>query len=580
MDNVTPRPRVSALVTSYNYGRFITEALESIFAQTDVDFEIVLVDNGSTDDTLARIAPYRSDPRLRVFINETNLGTTGNHNRAFEHSRGDFVVWLSADDRFLPGAFSRALRWYTEHPEIDVIYTDALFCSEAGNVFGPRASVGHPSFAYSGGRPEFADLLSIGCYISWPTMLFRRELIEELGPMDAAYTGSDYEYVARIAAAGKSFGFRPAPSAIIRAHAAQQTGVAWHDAGHAHTELLRMIDRYVQPRYYHLLRGRRGLFAAALQAKFDLADGMHNDLRERIRAATTITLNEPVERVTVLMHATGHLGLLERSLLSLKAQTFVAYDVVIASPYAFDIADYVRLVLGHDRVQVFADPSTTYLALRRRAMDLVGGDAIAYLREGNMFRPNHLEVAVDRLRKGFNVAIATATGRTESSETSKYWPLTDLSIDEAVYNDGSRPLGVANDVPIDALVHRREVWDYTDHIRPGAGPGAEWEYVLRVVLAGGQVWTGVRTVDIGSIRHFVSLEHIDMQKWYLGMLRQFYDALPINEEHAPLRLRFHERLTDLFARDAPDQDDREAIARWQRELSGATLYETDSVSPR
>ena len=580
MNSSAAVPRVSVLLTSYNYGRFITQALDSIFAQRGVDFEIVLVDNGSTDDTLERIEPYRADPRLRVFLNETNLGVTGNHNKAFEHSRGEYVVWLSADDRFLPGHLSRALAWYAEHPEIDVFYTDALVAFTDGAAFGPRSHPGHPPFAYTGGRPEFGDLLTRGCYMCWPTMVFKRSLIEAFGPMNPAFTGSDYEYVIRLAAAGKTFAFRPTPAAIVRFHDAQLTGAAWHARGENITELLRIIDAHLTPQSAPYLRGRRGVVGAWLSAALADAPGVSDSLRERAQTVVLRSTDESVERVTVVVFSEGRIGLLRRSLESIAAQTHTNLDVIVVSQFGYDITGYVELVLGHQRFQIFSDPTGDVVTHRRRALEIAGGDAIAYLREGDTYRADHIERGVAQLRAGYSVSIATANGVTETAFSNSFTPTADSRIDEGLYNDGSRPLGIADDVPIDALIHRRECWDQTDFLRPSAGPVAEWEYVLRLVFAGGVSWTGQRTVDILAIRQIIVHAHDDLKTWYTRLIGQFHDALPVTDAQRQLREQLIERLDSRFAQDTPDARDFEAIESWRRELTGAELYRVSASGVR
>ena len=584
MDSRTTVPRVSVLLTSYNYAHFITQALDSIFLQEGVDFEIVLVDNGSTDNTLERIAPYRADPRLRVFINETNLGSTGNHNRAFEHSRGDYVVWLSADDRFLPGHFARALAWYDEHPEVDVFYTDALVAFSDGAAYGVRSEqfgdAVIPPAAYTGGRPEFADLLTRGCYMCWPTMLFRRELIEEFGPMDISFTGSDYEYVVRLAAGGKTFAYRQTPSAVICYHDAQLTGNAWHATGENITELARIVAKNLTPTSARFLRGRRGAVAAWLQRALADARGVDDALRERLMALVQRLPVEPVDCVTVMVFSEGRLGLLKRTLESLAAQTFTSYDVIVVTPLGYEIRDYVRMLLGHDRFQVFSDAVKSALALRQRSTELAGGDAIAYVHEGNTFAPDHLELGVAQLRTGFSTSIATANGRTETARSGSFTSNSDPRIDEGVFNDGSRPFGISDDVPLDALVHRRECWDYVDLIRPQAGYIAEWEYVLRLILGGGVGWTGKHTLEVLSIRQIMVHSHGDLKTWHVEAISKLHAALPVNEEHGRLRARYVERVNHLLAQPAPDARDFEALELWRRELSGATLYRLPAPAVR
>lgn len=563
------RPRVSALLTSYNYGRFITQALESIFAQNDVDFEIILVDNGSTDDTMERIAPYRADPRLRVFVNETNLGSTGNHNRAYEHSRGEYVVWLSADDQFLPGHFARSLRWYDEHPEIDVFYTEALIALADGVPIGKRGHVGHPPFSYNGGRAEYPDLFTHSCYMCWPTMLFKRSLIEQFGPLDEAFTGFDHEYVLRLAAGGKTFGFRREPSAIVRFHDAQQTGTAWHNAGKNVEELLRVTNKFLTSDTLHL-RGRRRAIAGWLSMIVKLSPNNDKRLRELVDTIGQPANLQPLDSATVIVFSEGRLALLERTLRSIAAQTFRTFDVVVVAPYTFDISSYVRLILPHTTINVFTEGETDRLTTRRWSMQLARGDAIAFIHEGNTFREDHLATTLATLRSGASVAVATANARTETASNASFHT-NDQRIDERAYNDGTRAIGIADDIPLDAVVHRRDAWDFVDYLRTNGGPLAEWDYVLRLILGGGFAWTREHTVDILTIRQDIVQAHETIKTWYPAMIAQFYAAYPVTPENERLRERYLERMNDLFAQAAPDVSDFDEFEAWRRTMTGADL---------
>ena len=79
-------PTISVIVRPYNYGRFIAGCLDSIFAQRNVDLEVIVIDNCSTDDTLERIEPYRARPNFRFVQNPTNIGFTASMGRSRSRS--------------------------------------------------------------------------------------------------------------------------------------------------------------------------------------------------------------------------------------------------------------------------------------------------------------------------------------------------------------------------------------------------------------------------------------------------------------------------------------------------------------
>ena len=103
------RPTVSVLVSSYNYAAFVVEAIESVLAQTENALEIIIVDDGSKDDTLA-IARAIDDPRVRVFAQPFNMGKGAALRRAFQEATCEYVVVQDADLEYDPRDFSALLQ--------------------------------------------------------------------------------------------------------------------------------------------------------------------------------------------------------------------------------------------------------------------------------------------------------------------------------------------------------------------------------------------------------------------------------------------------------------------------------------
>ena len=100
---MSTNPIVSVLITSYNYGHYISEAIDSVLAQTYTDFELIIVDNGSEDDTAEIVKTYMlRDSRVKIHINESNIGMFRNYNKALLLARGKYIKFLNADDTFHP----------------------------------------------------------------------------------------------------------------------------------------------------------------------------------------------------------------------------------------------------------------------------------------------------------------------------------------------------------------------------------------------------------------------------------------------------------------------------------------------
>src|SRR5215213_7562073 len=100
-DMMSVSPKVSVLMPTLNYARFLPEAIESVLNQTLTDLELIIVDNGSTDETDEVVQRYLTDKRVRYYKNYTK-GMAGNWNKCIEYSKGTYLKFLCADDKFHP----------------------------------------------------------------------------------------------------------------------------------------------------------------------------------------------------------------------------------------------------------------------------------------------------------------------------------------------------------------------------------------------------------------------------------------------------------------------------------------------
>jgi glycosyltransferase involved in cell wall biosynthesis len=99
---MTSNIEVSVLIPTYNYAHFLDETIQSVLNQTYNDYEVIIVDNKSTDDTVEVVEKYLSDTRIHFYQNDSNLGLTGNWNKCLEFAKGDYIKFLCADDKFHP----------------------------------------------------------------------------------------------------------------------------------------------------------------------------------------------------------------------------------------------------------------------------------------------------------------------------------------------------------------------------------------------------------------------------------------------------------------------------------------------
>lgn len=126
-------PYVSVLMTIYNAESYLKEAIDSIISQTFENWELIAVDDGSTDNSPAILSNYK-DTRIRVWINSTNIGRTPALRSAFEQSRGEYIAILDADDISHPERFARQVEYLNQHPDVGLVGSWAKRIDKHGSV--------------------------------------------------------------------------------------------------------------------------------------------------------------------------------------------------------------------------------------------------------------------------------------------------------------------------------------------------------------------------------------------------------------------------------------------------------------
>lgn len=114
-------PKISVLIPTYNSATLIEEAIDSVFSQTFTDFELIVLDNQSTDNTDEVILKYKSDPRFSYHKNEKNLGAVGNFNRIIDFANGEYIKFLCADDKFHPQLLEKFVAILDQYPYVSLV---------------------------------------------------------------------------------------------------------------------------------------------------------------------------------------------------------------------------------------------------------------------------------------------------------------------------------------------------------------------------------------------------------------------------------------------------------------------------
>lgn len=165
-------PSLTVIMPVFNTARYVAQAIESVLTQTFSDFELLIVDDGSTDESLA-VARGFQDSRIRVFANKSNIGKVAVCNDALSQSRGKYVTVHDSDDYSSPDRFQRQILFLEAHPEFAMCGTWFYEIDQSGSVVREIDLESDPD--------RLRTLIRSDSQFHGPTMILRRDILEEIG---------------------------------------------------------------------------------------------------------------------------------------------------------------------------------------------------------------------------------------------------------------------------------------------------------------------------------------------------------------------------------------------------------------
>ena len=193
---------MSIVIPTYNYGRFLGEAIQSVLDQTFQDFEIIIVDDGSTDNTMEVVSSFQ-DVRIR-YIYQDHRGASAAQNVALYAARGEYITGMGADDLYLPQHLELKVKLLDSRPDVGLVCSDAYFFDDKTGAtlgrlwhdpkrpdswFDPVKAVQQP----------VKEFLRKGCFIMPQAAMIRRQVFATVGNFDESLpTHEDWELFVRI----------------------------------------------------------------------------------------------------------------------------------------------------------------------------------------------------------------------------------------------------------------------------------------------------------------------------------------------------------------------------------------------
>ena len=187
---------VSVIIPTFNRAKYVAQAVESVFAQTFTDLEVIVIDDGSTDGTEKRLASFTDSPRFQ-YVYQANAGRSTARNRGVAKARGEFLLFLDSDDLLLPNALADLLELAASHPSAEMIGGQTQFVDEQLRQFASLSPRLEGGTAYPGLILERFFLLP-GAFV------VRKAGLEKIGMFDPQVEPcEDYDFALRVALRGE-----------------------------------------------------------------------------------------------------------------------------------------------------------------------------------------------------------------------------------------------------------------------------------------------------------------------------------------------------------------------------------------
>jgi len=212
------QPSLSVVITAYNYGKYLKGCIESVLNQTWRDFEIIVVNDGSTDDTDNVIAPYLSDQRIH-YVKQKNAGQANAKNTGIRHAKGDFIAFLDADDLWEANKLEEQIPLFQD-PLVGLVYSTARYIDEKGNA----VQFEHRSKYLVARSGQVTRHLFFDNFIPFSSSVVRKECLDRWGVFDEGLSmGIDWDLWLRLSVHYK-FSFVDKPLLVYRiGHAGQMS---------------------------------------------------------------------------------------------------------------------------------------------------------------------------------------------------------------------------------------------------------------------------------------------------------------------------------------------------------------------
>jgi len=433
-------PKVSVLMAVHNGEKFVQEAIASLYGQTYQDFELIVVDDGSTDGT-PEVLQQVKDSRTFIYRNAENQGLTKSLNKGLRLCRGDYVARMDADDVSAPERFARQVAFLEGHPDVALVGTPYHHIDAQGTV---TAQIEVPSE-----DDQIREALKEKNCFGHGTIMARRSALVACGGYDERFVwAQDYDLWLRMA----------------EKHRLANLGEPlyyWRSTEECISHAKRQEQQHYKDLAIREARSRRGEQEASKQGR---------------------RLSEPDEPplVSVIVPTYNRPEMLKRAIESILSQTYPSIEIVVVNDAGDDAEHIIRtLNTRSDIVYIRHAANKGLAAARNTGIRAAHGKYIAYLDDDDVYYPDHIERLVTSLETtDYRVAHTQACRSHQEKrngcyvETHKTTPYT-----MDVTHEG---LLVCNLVPVLCVMHEKRCLDEVGCFDETLPTHEDWDLWIRM----------------------------------------------------------------------------------------------------
>jgi glycosyltransferase involved in cell wall biosynthesis len=387
MEMNTNAKKVSVIIPTFNRCAFIGAAMESVLAQDYQNLEVLVVDDGSTDDTAFILAAVE-DSRLR-YVRQDNRGRSHARNVALELATGSYIAFLDSDDLYLPGKLTLQVNYLESHPSVGMVYTSATCIDEAGQPleYTYRAEASGDVYA----QVAFFQPLTI----TLPTVMIRREVLALVGLFDERMERFEDTDLWRRIAKRYQVGAITEPTCKLRTHSDNEL------LSQDPTKILAAIDYYVEKVNREdgdidpVVRGAGArrlyeYYAAAMRtvpAYAGFADLFSNRAQRCFNP-----------KVSIIMPVYNAARYLREAIDSALAQTYENTEIVVVNDGSSDDGATARIARGFgERIRYFEKSNGGVATALNRGVEEMTGDYFSWLSHDDLYATDKVAIQVTAL---------------------------------------------------------------------------------------------------------------------------------------------------------------------------------------